>query len=254
MWRTRWSAPFATSAPREQAGRAPAQVHQHAQPRIPHPLSTIDGAIQRLESTSAAADEATRQRYRKIQTAVDRLIGMMDEYLSPERMAEAGASRPADAASPAALLQEAAELARAAGRTVSVEIGSLLSHAALPAERLAAGAQGPGRQCTPVFAARSPARVQPSMRADGGTLLLLRDGGSGVPQDELAAIFGKRVRGTNAVGQGSGLGLYMARSVIEVHGGNISAKKCGAFGCRIQNLVACAGWNGEKCCILSEQL
>ncbi|UUZ51613.1 sensor histidine kinase [Massilia sp. B-10] len=93
-----------------------------------------------------------------------------------------------------------------------------------------------------------------SMRADGGTLLLLRDGGSGVPQDELAAIFGKQgVRGTNAVGQGSGLGLYMARSVIEVHGGNISAK-CGAFGCRIQNLVACAGWNGEKCCILSEQL
>jgi PAS domain S-box-containing protein len=89
------------------------------------PLSTIDGAIQRLESTASAVDESTRLRYRKIQTAVDRLIGMMDEYLSPERMAEAGASRPADAASPAALLEEAAALARAAGRSVSVELGAI---------------------------------------------------------------------------------------------------------------------------------
>ena len=50
------------------------------------PLSTIDGAIQRLEVTSANADDATRQRYRKIQVSVDRLIGMLDDcllYTSP---------------------------------------------------------------------------------------------------------------------------------------------------------------------------
>lgn len=38
-------------------------------------------------STSADADEATRKRYVKIQTAVDRLLSMIDDYLSPERMA-----------------------------------------------------------------------------------------------------------------------------------------------------------------------
>jgi PAS domain S-box-containing protein len=43
------------------------------------PLSTIDGAIQRLEATNSGADEPTRQRYRKIAVAVDRLIGMLDE-------------------------------------------------------------------------------------------------------------------------------------------------------------------------------
>lgn len=41
------------------------------------PLATIDGAIQRLVSTSGEADEATRKRYVKIQTAVDRLLGMI---------------------------------------------------------------------------------------------------------------------------------------------------------------------------------
>ena len=50
------------------------------------PLSTIDGAIQRLESTGANADQPTRERYRRISKAVDRLIGMLDEYLSPDRM------------------------------------------------------------------------------------------------------------------------------------------------------------------------
>ncbi|HWJ96432.1 MAG TPA: histidine kinase dimerization/phospho-acceptor domain-containing protein, partial [Telluria sp.] len=59
------------------------------------PLSTIDGAIQRLEATSAHADDATRQRYRKIGAAVDRLVGMLDQYLSPDRMAAIGKQKQA---------------------------------------------------------------------------------------------------------------------------------------------------------------
>ncbi|HEX5343640.1 MAG TPA: PAS domain S-box protein, partial [Duganella sp.] len=42
------------------------------------PLSTIDGAVQRLEMTGAHHDEGTRKRYRKIQTAVDRMLAMLD--------------------------------------------------------------------------------------------------------------------------------------------------------------------------------
>ncbi|MBC7685423.1 MAG: PAS domain-containing sensor histidine kinase [Bdellovibrionales bacterium] len=193
------------------------------------PLSTIDGAIQRLEVTGVAADDATRQRYRKIQAAVDRLIGMMDEYLSPERMAEVGATRPADAASPAALLREAADLARQAGREIVVELGDL------PAEircqpgglRLALKIlmDNALQYCPP----RHPV-VLTAGRADGGIEMKVRDGGQGVPPAELASIFGKRIRGSNASGAGSGLGLYMARSVIEVHGGNISVQNVTPFG------------------------
>jgi hypothetical protein len=57
------------------------------------PLSTIDGAVQRLEMTGAHHDEGTRKRYRKIQAAVDRMLAMLDEYLSPDRMASIGRTR-----------------------------------------------------------------------------------------------------------------------------------------------------------------
>ena len=57
-------------------------------------------------------------------------------------------------------------------------------------------------------------------RADGGVELLVRDHGVGVPAAETAQIFAKSWRGSNAGARpGSGLGLYMARAVIEVHGG-----------------------------------
>jgi PAS domain S-box-containing protein len=209
------------------------------------PLSTIDGAIQRLESTASAVDESTRLRYRKIQTAVDRLIGMMDEYLSPERMAEAGASRPADAASPAALLEEAAALARAAGRSVSVELGAIPATLRCQPSGLRLALKvlvDNALQYSPPDAPLTFA----GLRADGGTILLLRDGGSGVPEDELAAIFGKRVRGSNAVGQGSGLGLYMARSVIEVHGGNISARNVAPQGAEFRIWLPAQGGTGKS--------
>ena len=46
--------------------------------------------------------------------------------------------------------------------------------------------------------------------------------GPGIPADEVDLVFNKFFRGRNALGlPGSGLGLYMARSVIEVHGGTI---------------------------------
>ncbi|PWF54662.1 histidine kinase dimerization/phospho-acceptor domain-containing protein, partial [Massilia glaciei] len=70
------------------------------------PLSTIDGAIQRLEATGAGADEPTRRRYRKIGEAVERLIGLLDEHLSPERAAAAGARHAPDTAAPRALLEQ----------------------------------------------------------------------------------------------------------------------------------------------------
>jgi signal transduction histidine kinase len=57
-------------------------------------------------------------------------------------------------------------------------------------------------------------------RTHGGIALALRDEGAGVPPEDVAYIFDKGYRGANTAGvAGSGLGLYMARSDVEVHGG-----------------------------------
>jgi PAS domain S-box-containing protein len=186
------------------------------------PLSTIDGAIQRLESLGTKADEATRQRYRKIAAATDRLIAMVDDYLSPERMAALGSQRRENTVGPRLLLEELVAQARVAGRPVTLTAGEL--PAALRGEpsglRLALKVLlDNALRYTP---AGSALHVT-GQRADGGIELALRDEGAGVPAGDVDRVFDKGYRGANAEGiAGSGLGLYMARSVVEVHGGSLT--------------------------------
>lgn len=185
------------------------------------PLATIDGAIQRLEATAVNADEPTRQRYRKIGAAVDRLIGMLDEYLSPDRMAAIGKTRQANTLAVNELVEAAAAQVRAAGREAIVDLGAhafqlrgepaglRLALKVLVDNALAFSPPG-----TPVSLSVRPAA--------GGVDVAVRDQGGGVPQEDAARIFDKGYRGSNAAGlPGSGLGLYMARSILDVHGGSL---------------------------------
>ncbi len=185
------------------------------------PLATIDGAIQRLVSTSKDADEATRKRYVKIQTAVDRLLGMIADYLSPERMAAIGRERAADGIAPLALLQQAAATVPASHR-VQLELDE-----DLPA-RLRCDVPGMAlclkilldnavKFSPPGSAITVSARLVP----EGGVALCVRDAGPGLREEELAQLFEKGSRGTYATHPGAGLGLYMARAVVDVHGGSL---------------------------------
>jgi PAS domain S-box-containing protein len=186
------------------------------------PLSTIDGAIQRLEATQAGADEPTRQRYRKIAAATDRLIAMLDDYLSPERMAELGAQRRADTAAPRLLLEELVAQARAAGRPVHLAADDLPATLRADPGGLRLALKVLLDNAVRYSPAGTPLCVS-GRRRDGGVELALRDAGPGVPDSDVARIFDKGYRGTNAAGvAGSGLGLYMARSLVEVHGGALS--------------------------------
>ena len=185
------------------------------------PLSTIDGAIQRLEATGANADAPTRQRYRKIATATDRLIAMLDDYLSPERMAELGRARQPNAVAPRLLLEEIVAQARVAGRPVGFEADALP-----PALR----GEPAGLRLALKLLLENALRFSPpgsalhvsGRQSGGGIEFALRDEGKGVPAEDVARIFEKGYRGANAAGlPGKGLGLYMAQSVVEVHGGTI---------------------------------
>ena len=193
------------------------------------PLSTIDGAIQRLEVTGAGADDATKMRYRKIQAAVDRLIGMLDEYLSPERMEDASAVRAADTVSPRLLLEEAAEQVRAAGREAVLELGELPGQLRCQPSGLRVAIKVMVDNALQYAPADQPITLA-GQRADGGVELIVRDRGAGIPTGDLVRVFDKRYRGSNATGFGSGLGLYMARSVIDVCGGHIFAKNVAPSG------------------------
>ena len=187
------------------------------------PLSTIDGAIQRLEVTGVKADEATRKRYRNIAVAVDRLIAMLDDYLTPVQLAGTGQVRASNALDPRVLLREGCDLARASGRSASVELGELPALLRCDPQGLRLALKVLVSNAVLYTPESSPISLS-GQRADGGVELLVRDGGAGVPQAELEKIFGKSYRGSNAGDRpGSGLGLYMARAVVEVHGGTLTA-------------------------------
>ncbi len=55
----------------------------------------------------------------------------------------------------------------------------------------------------------------------GGVRFEVADRGIGIDPSELASVFTKFARGSNANARGSGLGLSIARSVVEDHGGTL---------------------------------
>lgn len=188
------------------------------------PLATIDGAVQRLVATGGAADEATQKRYIKIQAAVDRLLGMIDDYLSPERMAAIGRERVADGIAPLALLQQAAATVPAS-HPLQLQLDE-----DLPA-RLRCDVPGMALalkilldNAVKFSAPGSPVQLEGRLAPQGGVTFSVLDRGPGVPPDELPRLFDKGYRGSHAAGHaGAGLGLYMARAVVEVHGGSLQA-------------------------------
>jgi signal transduction histidine kinase len=48
------------------------------------------------------------------------------------------------------------------------------------------------------------------------------DQGSGIPKDELPFVFDRFFRGKSTESRGTGIGLALAKAVIETHGGTVS--------------------------------
>ena len=183
------------------------------------PLATIDGAIQRLEATSHGADEPTRQRYRKIGAAADRLIAMLDEYLSPDRMATIGKVRQPNTIAPRELLDVGVKQVREAGREAAVDTGELPQALRGEPEGLRLALRVLVDNAL-LFSPPGTVVTLGARRSGSGVEFTVRDEGGGVPLDDIARMFDKGYRGSNAAGlPGSGLGLYMARSIVDVHGG-----------------------------------
>lgn len=189
------------------------------------PLATIDGAIQRLVMTDKGADEGATKRYHKIQSAVDRLLGMVDEYLSPERLAAIGRPRRGNGIAPAELMEAAAGPVRARRAGIVVHTGDAPAWVRADPDGM--------RMCLDVLLDNAIKYTPPDSPIDlwagkatgGGVEFTVADRGPAIPEGEIGRLFDKGYRGSAAAGiAGSGIGLYMAKAVIEVHGGTLSVQ------------------------------
>jgi two-component system sensor histidine kinase KdpD len=68
-----------------------------------------------------------------------------------------------------------------------------------------------------------PIHIKICARDENTVLISVSDHGKGIPSDELARIFDKFYRSRGSAGPGLGLGLTLARGIVEAHGGRIWA-------------------------------
>lgn len=211
------------------------------------PLSTIDGAVQRLEMTGAHHDEGTRKRYRKIQTAVDRMLAMLDEYLSPDRMASIGRERQPNEVNPSNLLETAAEQARHRRKQITVKSQGLPQWIRCDPAGMRLCLEMLLDNAIKYTSDNIPIELAGRIAAEGGVEFLVRDHGVGIAAEELPKVFDKAFRGSNAAGvHGSGLGLYMVRSIVDVHGGTVTARNVSESGTEFRIWLPVAAKPGKN--------
>jgi signal transduction histidine kinase len=185
------------------------------------PLSVIRGNVEGMLDGLYPADEAHLRPVLERTTLMARLL----DDLQTLSTAEAGALRlhpePTD---PGGLVRDAVEAFRAEAEGAGVSLGA----------RVEPGV--PTLEVDPVRIAEVLANlISNALRATprggvvevvvepeaAGTAFWVRDTGSGIPADQLPHVFERFVRSADS--GGAGLGLAIARTLVQAHGGTISA-------------------------------
>jgi signal transduction histidine kinase len=203
------------------------------------PITIIDAHAQRLITMKdRIGPEDLSERARKIRHAVRRMTHLIENLIDSMRVIDGDVSLYFHPSSIdiAALLHEVCQLQREIAPQAQI------------LERLPGQAvtiSGDANLLFQVFSnllsnaikyshAGEPIQVELET-AEAQLLVSVQDRGIGIAQSELDRLFERYYRGSNAAGiVGTGLGLYFVKTVVELHGGQVSAQRCEGAGSRFQ--------------------
>jgi two-component system OmpR family sensor kinase len=190
------------------------------------PLTIIDGHARRLIKTKDAvtADEIG-ERAGKVRAAVLRLTHLIDNLLNSARLIDGGAApyfHPAEM-DMAAVLHEVCQVHRE--MTPGAQITEQLAPTPMPMA-------GDAKLLFQVFSnvlsnavKYSPHGGAISVEAEvaaGDVVVRISDRGIGIPAADLVHLFQRYHRGSNVSGiVGTGVGLYLVKMAVELHGGRV---------------------------------
>ncbi len=211
----------------EAASRARDDVLRVVSHDLGTPLSAVTITTSVLLRTLPEEDEATRTRVLGIRHLAEQMQRLRQDLLDVTSLEAGGLSVEAHPREAAALLEEAWEQA-----------------APLAAEKPLRLELRPGEDLPPVLADRervlqvlanllgnaikfTPAGGEVMLSAEpapGGVRFYVRDTGMGIAADDLPHVFDRFWQARRANRAGAGLGLAIARGIVEVHGGTIHAE------------------------------
>jgi signal transduction histidine kinase len=206
------------------------------------PLARIRVALEMAEEGDL---ERSRRYLREIGADLDELARLVDDVLTAARL-DLAAGRGSEAAlplrkeplDPAALVAQAVERFRAAhpGREVSLEAAAPLPAVEADPSLLRRVVDNLLDNAGKYSDADRPIAVVARAR-DGAVEVEVRDHGIGLDPDDLARLFTPFFRSDRSRARptgGVGLGLALARRVVEAHGGRIAAESAAGAGTTVR--------------------
>ena len=190
------------------------------------PLTIIDGHAQRLAKMSETAGPQIIQRSAKIRSAVLRMTSLIEGLLNSTRLIDGQLYFHPASFDMRALVREACRLHREispgsqiledfSAEQLPMEGDPKLLFQALSNLLSNAIKYSPGGGLIKVTASTD----------EDKTVVSVEDRGMGIPESDLKKLFSRYYRGSNASSiVGTGIGLYLVRLVIELHGGVISVE------------------------------
>ncbi len=215
----------------QEADRARRQLFADVSHELMTPLTAIRGYLETLEMPAIALDAATRGRYLSIvQEETQRLERIVGDLLDLARLEAGGGSLSIEDVAVGQLFSRVLARHEHAARekgvtlTASGDQDSLVRGDRLRLEQVLQNLAANALRHTP-----PGGRVELCVeRRDDALVLRVSDSGAGIDAEHLPHVFDRFYKvdasRSEAVGTGSGLGLSIAKAIVERHGGTISVR------------------------------
>ena len=208
----------------QQATRARDDVLAVVAHDLRNPLNTVTMAISLMLENTPVENVQERRQVEIVRRAADRMNRMIQDLLDVKRMESGRLGIDAQPESAASLVSDTIEMLRpiATGSTIVLE--SDVAENLLPVladsariQQVLSNLVGNAVKFTP----RDGRVVVCAEPIDGGVRFCVKDTGPGIPPDQVPHIFGQFWQAMPSDRRGIGLGLAIAKGIVEAHGGMI---------------------------------
>jgi signal transduction histidine kinase len=191
---------------------------------IKGPLTSIVGFAELLEEGFLEGDEAT-DAAKTIRTNAQRLATLANDMLALSRVEYGELEIADDRIDVLDVLRSAIE-AVAPERTIDITFSQEHAHVRGDADRLRQVFDNLLRNAIKYSPGGHPVQVE-VRDASNGYAISVHDRGIGVPPEDMPKLFNRFARGSNARKSkiaGTGVGLFIVKTIVERHGGTVAAK------------------------------